>query len=291
MKPFRVAQVAAARATTDIDDGVIRLFTRAFSEDLHEWLAIGVPFSFDTLAVTTRLAEPRARDRLRDFLLEVDLPDDGVLCDALDQLPDRPVEVSLTAGRASACLEVRARFAGHWTRRGVYEALPGLGVSRDATRAWDRAVGAARGGNVLTLAVAVGEEGPRLEVEIEQRFDRAEAGDRAAQLGFLGEHLGIAEPGRLARIAGRPWDREPNVTSWTVVVGLDRVLPALRVTVPCVPASVVLALMGELGASDGYGRRLGAIAAALRVEDDVVWRLHIDAGTDRLRGSVEILAL
>lgn len=252
----RIAQVAAARAALDV--GGLDDFVRAFSDALGGWCVLGVPSSFDALAVTTRLQGPR----LDAFLLERDV----ALADALHHLAPQPVELTLASGGA-----LTARFVGTWSRRKAWRALPELGIGQEARVAWDEALGAARTSEVLSVAV-----GQRCEVEVGQRFRGAEAPAMAAQLGLLTERIGLDAPW-LPGLYERLCARDLNTTPWTLRLAPDRLLPEVRVTIPFVPVPIVLKVLGQVGAPDGHPAKLGALMAALGIDDDVVWRLHLDA--------------
>jgi len=288
VRPFRIAQVAAVRATVDVPEADLRAFAAAFSDDLDGWLVVGVPFSFDRLEVTTRLVGAHNGNRLRGLALDLDLFETA-LAEALEPLEAHPIEASLSVGRDPDALAVRARFLGPWTRWKAWEVLPRIGAGQDAAVAWDRAMGTLGVSEVLSVAVAVGPGEPRFEVEAERVVGRADITAQTAQLAWAAKGLGIGEAGRLASLVEGLCARDRNSSPVTWSLGGGRLLPTLRVTVPSVPVPLVLQLMEGLGAAKGYATRLGAIMGAMGVNDDLVWRLHLEATADgRVVGAVEI---
>jgi len=129
----------------------------------------------------------------------------------------------------------------------------------------------------LSLGLLIGGETPVFELELDSRFERAEAPARRAQLDYALDGLGVSEPQRLwlCNVFGSLTSRPMSVTPLAIRLTSEGVLSELRITLVRVPARTVLQMMEQMRPSDDNARRLGVLSALLGETRDQVHRLTL----------------
>ncbi len=295
MNLHHIAQIAVGSAATDIDDTAIRDFALRFEDRLDAWRSVGSSFRFDRFTLTTRLSGLHDHNELRTTLRQHGLPDayDDWLADVLTGMPNRLLEVSVTASAATPLESARVTLMGPWRLSQVWELLPMLGVSADTRVAYDRLRGAMRAEQPLSVTLLLEPAGTRIEVSFEQLVAREDAPEWADQLAYAAEQVGVspAQQSWLRALLPALCTRPQTATAWTLTIASTGVLPSLRLTVCEVPVPSVLHLMADLpgGRDQGGPARLGALIASMEAVDDRVWRLHLETHqVDPPQGWVEI---